>query len=177
MKESITRFIEKRLKLRVNEDKSAVDLPRRRKFLGFTFAGGKEHNRRQIAPESVARFKARIRQLTRRNRSISMEERIDKWSKYMKGWQSYFRYCETISILKELGGWVRRRLRCVYWKQWKIFKKRRAELIKRGIKEKDAIWVAMSSRGPWMLSQVPQVRIALSTKYFKEVGLPKLAPA
>lgn len=177
VKESITRFIEKRLKLRVNEDKSAVDLPRRRKFLGFTFAGGKEHNRRQIAPESVARFKARIRQLTRRNRSISMEERIDKWSKYMKGWQSYFRYCETISILKELGGWVRRRLRCVYWKQWKIFKKRRAELIKRGIKEKDAIWVAMSSRGPWMLSQVPQVRIALSTKYFKEVGLPKLAPA
>ena len=75
VKESITRFIEKRLKLKVNEGKSAVDLPRRRKFLGFTFTGGKDPNRRQIAPESVTRFKARIRQLTRRNRGISMEEK------------------------------------------------------------------------------------------------------
>ena len=175
VKESITRFIEKRLKLKVNEDKSAVDLPRRRKFLGFTFTGGKQPNRRQIALESVARFKARIRELTRRNRSIGMDERVDKLSKYIKGWRGYFGYCETISILKELDGWIRRRLRCIYWKQWKTFKKRRAELIKRGIKEKDAIWAAMSPRGPWVLSHVPQVRRALNNKYFEEIGLPKLA--
>ena len=99
VKESMTRFIEKRLKLKVNEDKSVVDLPR---------------NRRQIAPESVARFKIRVRQLTRRNWSISMEERIDRLSKYMKGWQGYFGYCETSAILKELDGWVRRSLTCVY---------------------------------------------------------------
>jgi len=176
VKESITRFIEKRLKLRVNEDKSAVDLPRRRKFLGFTFTGGKEPNRRQIAPESIARFKVRVRQLTRRNRSISMEERIDRLSKYLKGWLGYFGYCETSSILKALDGWIRRRLRCIYWKQWKTFRKRRAELIKRGIKETDAVWTAMSPRGPWKLSQVPQVRIALRIKYFDEIGLPRLAP-
>jgi RNA-directed DNA polymerase len=176
VKESITRFIEKRLKLKVNEDKSAVDLPRRRKFLGFTFTGGKKPNRRQIAPESIARFKVRIRQLTRRNRGVSMEERIEGLSKYMKGWFGYFGYCETPAILKELDGWIRRRLRCVYWKQWKTFKKRRAELIKRGIKEIDAIWTAMSPRGPWRLSLTPQVRRALNNDYFDKIGLPRLAP-
>lgn len=175
VKRSITRFIEKRLRLKVNEDKSAVDLPRRRKFLGFTFTGGNKPNRRQIAPESIARFKVRIRQLTRRNRSISMEERVEKLSKYIKGWKGYFGYCETSTIFKELDGWIRRRLRCIYWKQWKVFKRRRAELINRGIEEKDAIWAAMSPRGPWMLSQVPQLRKALNNNYFNAIGLPKLA--
>lgn len=176
VKESMTRFIEKRLKLKVNENKSAVDLPRRRKFLGFTFTGGIKPNRRQIAPESIARFKVRVRELTRRNWSISMEERIDRLSMYVKGWRGYFGYCETSAILKELDGWVRRRLRCVYWKQWKVFKKRRAELIKRGIMEKDAIWAAMSPRGPWVMSQIPQVRRALNNNYFDEMGLTKLVP-
>ncbi|MBF5059600.1 group II intron maturase-specific domain-containing protein [Candidatus Neptunochlamydia vexilliferae] len=121
-------------------------------------------------------FKVKIRQLTRRNRSINMEERINELSKYMKGWRGYFGYCETSSIFKELDRWIRRRLRCIHWKQWKTFKKRRKELIKLGIKEKDAVWAAMSSRGPWMLSHIPQVRRALSIKYFKEAGLPTLAP-
>jgi len=176
VKASITRFIEKKLKLKVNEDKSAVDHPRRRKFLGFTFTGGKEPNRRQIAPESIVRFKVRVRQITRRNRQISMEERIEKLSKYMKGWKGYFGYCETSANLDRLDCWVRRRLRCVHWKQWKIFRKRRKELIKRGIKEADAVWPAMSSYGPWKMSQIPQVRRALNIEYFDNLGLPRLAP-
>lgn len=175
VKESITRFIEKRLKLKVNEDKSAVDFPRRRKFLGFTFTGGNKPNRRQIAPQSIARFKAKVRQLTRRNQSISMEERIARLSKYIKGWLGYFRYCETLSILEKLDGWIRRRLRCIYWKQWKTFKNRKAELVKRGIPEKQAFYVAWSPKGPWRLSHVPQIRIALNNKYFDLLGLPRLA--
>ena len=99
VKESMTRFIKKRLKLKVNEGKSAVDLPRRRKSLGFTFTGGNKPNHRQIALESIARFKVRIRQLTRRNWSISMEERIDRLSKYMKGWRVYFGYCVYFATL------------------------------------------------------------------------------
>lgn len=175
VKESIGRFIEKRLKLRVNQSKSAVDLPRRRKFLGFTFTGGKEPDRRQIAPQSIHRFKVRVRQLTRRNRNINMEKRLIELSRYMKGWLSHFKYCETTTVLKTLDGWVRRRLRCIYWKQWKTFQRRKAELIKRGIKESDAVWTAMSPRGPWRLSHVPQVRRALNNKYFDQIGLPRLA--
>lgn len=174
VKASLTRFIEKRLKLKVNEEKSAVDLPRRRKFLGFTFTGGKDPNRRQIAPQSIKRFKARIRQLTKRNQNISMEERIKRLSQYLRGWLSYFKFCETVTLLKELEMWIRRRLRCIHWKQWKTFRTRRAELMKRGIKEKEAVWSAMSSKGPWRLSQIPQVRIALNVKYFDEIGLPRL---
>lgn len=105
-----------------------------------------------------------------------MEERIDELSKYMKGWRGYFGYCETSTILEGLDEWIRRRLRCIYWKQWKTFKKRRKELIKRGIKEIDAMRAAMSPKGPWRLSHIPPVRRALSIKYFKETGLPTLAP-
>ena len=176
VKESVSRFIEKRLKLKVNEDKSAVDFPRRRKFLGFTFTAGKEPNRRQIAPQTIARFKARIRQLTRRNENISMEDRVDRLAKYLKGWLGYFRFCETSSVLKELDGWLRRRLRCVYWKQWKTFQRRKAELMKRGINETAAVWTAMTARGPWQMSRIPQIRIALNVKYFDAIGLPRLAP-
>ncbi len=173
VKRSVTRFIERRLKLKVNEKKSSVDLPRKRKFLGFTFTGGKSP-RRRIAPESICRFKAKVRQLTRRNRNISMEMYIARLSRYLRGWRNYFGYCETPFVLRDLECWIRRRLRCIYWKQWKTFRRRKAELIKRKIEEVRAFRTAWSPRGPWRLSQIPEVRIALDNKHFDALGLERL---
>ena len=99
---SVSCFITRRLKLKVNQSKSAVDRPQNRKFLGFTFTGGKQPNRRKIAPESLQRFRAQVRRFTRRNRSISLEERVRRLAIYVRGWRGYFGYCETPSVLRYL---------------------------------------------------------------------------
>lgn len=171
---SVSRFITGRLKLKVNQSKSAVDEPQNRKFLGFTFTGGKQPNRRKIAPESLRRFRAQVRRLTRRKRSISLEERIRQLASYLRGWRGYFGYCETPSVLRDLDSWIRRRLRCVQWKQWKVFQRRKRELIKLGVNEDLAFITAWSAKGPWRLSHTPGVRIALSNGYFDLLGLPRL---
>src|SRR5438445_5939305 len=119
--ERVSRFLSARLKLRVNRTKSAVDKPQNRKFLGFTFTGGKQPNRRKIAPHALARFKARVRRITRRTWGISLGERINHLARYLVGWREYFGYCETPSVLRDLDSWIRRRLRCVQWKQWKVY--------------------------------------------------------
>ena len=172
---SISRFITQRLKLRINDEKSAVGRPQERKFLGFTFTGGKEPNKRKISPKSLDSFKATVRQMTRRNRNESMETYIAELSRYLRGWKGYFGFCETPSVLKELDGWIRRRLRRIYWKQWKTYRNRKKELMKRGISEGIAHIVSWSSKGPWRMSQSPPVRIALSNNYFKKAGLIGLA--
>jgi len=173
---SITRFITQRLKLRVNEGKSAVDIPQNRTFLGYTFTGGQSPNRRKIAPKSIKRFKAQVRHLTRRNWGISLADRMERLSRYLTGWRGYYRYCETPSELRDLDGWVRRRLRCVVWKQWKVYRKRKRELIKLGISEQLAHTTAWSAKGPWCLSHSPGVHMALNKEYFAVLGLPRLAP-
>ena len=109
---SATRFITQRLKLQVNESKSAVDVPSNRQFLGFTLTAGRYKHRRKIAPKSLLRFKAKVRQLTNRNWGISMDERIDRLSSYLRGWRSYFGFAEATTVLRDLDSWVRRRLRC-----------------------------------------------------------------
>ena len=101
VKQSIQRFLEKKLKLKVNEEKIAVDRPWRRKFLGFSFTGQRQA-RIRLAPKSIQRFKNKIRQLTNPNWSISMEERIKKLNQYMMGWIGYFALIETPSPLKRL---------------------------------------------------------------------------
>ena len=171
---SISKFITKRLKLKVNESKSAVDIPQNRKFLGFTLTGGKNPNRQKIASESIKRFKAQVRRLTRRNWSIRHEERISLLSSYLTGWRGYFGYCETRSVLRDLDSWIRRRLRCIQWKQWKVYKRRKRELIKLGVSKDLAQSTAWSAKGPWMISHTPGVRIALNNKYFDTMGLPRL---
>jgi len=133
--ESVSRLLTQRLKLRVNRAKSAVGKPQERKFLGFTFTGGKHPNRRKIAPEALARFKARVRRITRRTWGISLQERIQHLASYLKGWREYYGYCETPSVLRDLDSWIRRRLRCVQWKQWKVYKRRKAALIRLGVNE------------------------------------------
>lgn len=176
VKASLTRFIADRLKLKVNEAKSAVDAPHRRKFLGFTFTGGRYPNRRKIAPESLRRFRVQVRQLTRRNRSLRQAERVRWLRTYLLGWRGYFGFCETPSVLRDLDSWIRHRLRCVQWKQWKTYRRRKAELIRLGVGEVLAHRTAWSAKGPWRISHTPGVRIALSNGYFDALGLPRLDP-
>src|SRR2546427_2828425 len=126
--ESVTRFITQKLKLKVNEAKSAVARPQERKFLGFSFTAGPEV-KRVIAPKSLERFKQRIRDITRRAKGVSMETTMAELAPYMRGWRSYFGFCETPEVLVALTRWVRLRLRAALWRQWKTPRRRRAALI------------------------------------------------
>ncbi len=170
-----TRFITQRLKLKINAEKSAVDRPHHRKFLGFSLTKGHLPNRRKIAPESLQRFKARVRQLTRRNRAQAIGKVVEDLSTFLRGWHGYFGYCETPTVLKALDSWVRRRLRCIYWKQWKTYKRRKQELKVRGISEEAAQTAAWSAHGPWEMSHIPPVRMALNNSYLQRLGLYSLA--
>src|SRR6201987_2549905 len=128
----IERFLEKRLKLKVNKAKSAVAKPSVRKFLGFSFTFGSEP-RRRIAPQALARFKARVRELTRRSCGRSLTQIVKELSVYLIGWRGYFGFCQTSSVLRKLDKWLRRRLRAIAWKQWKHGRDRFAELRRRGV--------------------------------------------
>src|ERR1035441_4706769 len=128
----ITLFIERRLKLKVNEEKSAVARPAERKFLGFSMTSGAEI-KRSIAPKALARFKQKVRELTGRTRGISIEQMSKELSSYLRGWKGYFGFCQTPSVLEELDQGIRRRLRSVIWKQWKRGTQRYRLLRQRGV--------------------------------------------
>jgi RNA-directed DNA polymerase len=115
---SVTRLLTTKLKLRVNREKSAVARPWERKFLGFSFTNHKQPKKR-LAPKTVARFKGRIRELTRRTRGISLVQMVHDLAEYLRGWIGYFGRCETPDVLDKLEQWFRRRLRSMVWKQWK----------------------------------------------------------
>ena len=117
---SISRFITQRLKLKVNEKKSAVDRPQNRSFLGFSFTGGKSPNRRKVAPKALARCKARVKELTRRSQGRSLGKVITTLSVYLRGWRGYFGFCQTPAVLRDLDSWIRHRLRCLQWKHWRL---------------------------------------------------------
>ena len=172
--ESLRRFITERLKLKVNESKSAVARPQERKFLSLSFTSGKEPNRRKIAPQAIARFKTKVRVLTNKNRGKSVEQVVEDLSSYLPGWVGYFGYCETPKVFAELDAWIRRRFRCLIWRQWGTFRRRRAELLALGRCEAEAVKAALSSRGPWTMSHVATIQRALNNAYFDSIGLPKL---
>lgn len=171
---SVSRFLTEKLKLKVNESKSAVDRPWNRKSLGFSFTAGKMPKRR-IAPKALARFKERIRELTCRTRGISLERMIENLSRYLQGWRGYFGYCETPSVLQNLDSWLHRRLRAVLWKQWRTNRRRFAELRQRNVSRDLAAQTVGSCHGPWRISKSPALHYALPTQYFHSLGLPKLA--
>jgi len=174
--ESITRFITHRLKLRVNQTKSAVARPGQRKFLGYSFTGEREP-RRRIATKALARFKERIREQTRRTRGLSLRQMVKEIATYLRGWLGYFADCQTPSVLRDLEQWLRRRLRSVVWKQWKRGRTRFRGLRKRGIGKDLAAQTAGSPHGPWRLANSPALNIALSNAYFAELGLPPMVCA
>jgi RNA-directed DNA polymerase len=170
---SIKQFITRQLKLKVNEQKSAVAQPKERKFLGFSFTWQREPKRR-IAPKAITRLKQRVRELTRRTRGVSVETMVKQLGRYLTGWRGYFGFCQTPSVLRSLDQWLRRRLRSVVWKQWKYARVRFAELSKRGVGKDLAAQTAGSAHGPWRLSNSPALTIALPNAYFASLGLTPL---
>jgi RNA-directed DNA polymerase len=172
--EHVTTCLTRRLKLRVNREKSAVARPAARKFLGFSFTSGSRPKRR-IAPKAITRFKARVRRLTQRTRGVSLAQMGAELTTYLRGWRGYFTFCETPSVLRDLDSWVHRRLRCVVWKQWKRGRRRFAELRRLGVGKDLAAQTAGSPHGPWRISRSPALSIALSGAYFDSLGVPRLA--
>ena len=170
---SVTKFLARRLKLKVNADKSAVDRPSARAFLGFSFTAERATKRR-IAPQALARFKARVRELTRRTRSVSLTRLVAELSRYLVGWRGYFGFCETPSVLLTLDRWVRRRLRAIAWQQWKRGRTRFAALRRLGVGKHLAAKTAGSVHGPWRLSNSPALAYALPNAFFDRLGLASL---
>lgn len=162
------RFLERRLRLQVNTEKSAVDRPWHRKFLGMSVTNGRQPKLR-IASKSVDRFKDRVREITSRRRGISVTRMIAELNRYVRGWFGYFRMTESPSVLEELDGWIRRRIRCFMLKQWKPGRGRRRALKRLGVRE--AGHISGSRKGPWRLSKTKQTHAGLSLKWFEEKGL------
>jgi RNA-directed DNA polymerase len=174
--ESITRFITQKLKLKVNESKSAVARPQERKFLGFSFTAGPD-TKRTIAPKSLERFKRRIREITRRAKGVSIKTTMEELASYMRGWRGYFGFCETPEVLIALTRWVRLRLRSALWRQWKTPRRRRAALIALRVSGQLSSNTAGSGRGPWYLARSKALSVGLSNAHFKSLGLPSLFEA
>lgn len=170
---SLTAFITRRLKLKVNAHKSAVARPAERTFLGFSFTKHSEPKRR-IAPKAPERFKERVRELTGRMRGVSFAQMVEELSTYLRGWRSYFGFAQTPTVLRTLDQWLRRRLRAVLWKQWKRGCTRFAELRKRDIGLQLAAKTAGSAHGPWHLANSRALAVALPNAYFDSLGLPRL---
>ena len=170
---SVTQFVERKLRLKVNREKSAMDRPWRRKFLGFSFTNHRQPKRR-IAPASIKRFKQRIRELTRRTRGCTLENVIGELTRYLRGWLGYFGFCETQSVLRDLEGWLHRRLRSLMWKRWKRGTVRFRELRKRGVSHSLAAQSAGSNHNVWRLSRSPALSFAFPGKFWKSLGLPPL---
>src|SRR5262247_1808271 len=173
--DSITLFITQKLKLKVNEAKSAVARPQERKFLGFSFSAGPDIKRR-IAPKSLERFKQRIREITRRAKGVSIKTTMEELVPYMRGWRGYFGFCETPEVLIALTRWVRLRLRSALWRQWKTPRRRRAALVALGVLG-ELRNAAGSGRGPGHLARSKALSVGLSNAHFKSLGLPSLVDA
>jgi RNA-directed DNA polymerase len=172
VKRSITGFITRRLKLKVNEQKSAVARPVDRKFLGFSFT--LREAKRRIAVKAIVRFKQKVRELTSRTRGISMEQMAKELASYLRGWKGYFGFCQTPSVLERLDQWIRHRLRSIIWKQWKRGKVRFRKLSDHGIGRHLAAQTAGSPCGPWRIANSPALNIAFPITYFDSLGLPRL---
>lgn len=171
---SLTRFLEDRLKLRVNETKSAVDLAWRRTFLGVGFYRRKGEVRLRIAPKTIKKFKKRIREITSRRKSMSIANRIKELNQYLKGWLGYFHIVDMKTYLHKFQSWIRRRLRMCIWKQWKRVRTRIRKLRGLGVSNEEAIKIGNSRKGYWRLSNTLQLNQALNNQFWEEMGLVNL---
>lgn len=171
----VRQFVTKKLKLKVNEAKSAVARPWERKFLGFSFTSHQQP-RRRIAPKALERVKDRIRELTRRTIGRSLKDVVARLRIYLIGWRGYFAFCETPSVLQDLDSWIHRRLRSLMWKQWKRGTRRFAELRKRGVVKDLAAKAAGGPHGPWRISRSLAMSYAIPDALLTRLGLPPLAP-
>ena len=169
--DSTERFLAKKLKLKVNRKKSAVAKPQDRKFLGFSFTSGKEL-KIKLSDKALKRVKYRIKKITRRSRGISLLQIIKELSHYLRGWLAYYRLIETPTVLRDLDSWIRRRLRCFVMKQWiKSCHTRYKGLRALGVSDYGARPVAGSRKGPWPMSNMKPVKVAMPNRFFAERGL------
>jgi RNA-directed DNA polymerase len=162
-----------RLRLRINEAKSAVDRPGKRKFLGFTFRGRKA--RRRVSPRAIEKAKDRIRELTNRNRGASLITVVKELTQYLRGWKQYFGICEVPRPRQELDEWLRSRLRLLQVKQWKRGTTAYPRLVAMGSPEGAAIHTARHLRRWWFAAHSPGMKLAMPPRYFDRLGLPRLA--
>lgn len=169
--DSTERFLAKKLKLKVNRQKSAVAKPQERKFLGFSFTSGREL-KIKLSEKAAKSVKNRIKKITRRSRGISLLQVIKELSEYLRGWVGYYWIIETPTVLRDLDSWIRRRLRCYVMKQWiKQCHTRYQGLRALGVSDGGARPVAGSRRGPWAMSNMKPVKIAMPNHFFAERGL------
>jgi len=168
--ESITRFLEKRLRLKVNREKSAVDRPWRRDFLGYTMTWHRQPKLR-VSPDSIQRIRGKIRELMRKARGCSLKKVIGELVPLLRGWINYFRLSSIKIAFEELDGWIRRRLRCVIWQHWKKPRTRAKKLIKKGMERETAYISAYNGRGAWWNSGASHMHSAFPAKWFTQQGL------
>jgi RNA-directed DNA polymerase len=162
-----------RVMLTVNGAKSAVDRPWHRSFLGFSMTAHKAP-RLRVAPKSVTRFKGKVKDLLRRGRGRKLARTVYDLTPVVRGWIGYFRLAETKGIFEELDGWIRRKLRCVLWRQWKRPRTRAIRLMQRGLDEERAWASAYNGRGPWWNAGASHMNDALRANVFAKLGLPSL---
>ncbi|MDK2926300.1 MAG: RNA-directed polymerase [Bacillota bacterium] len=171
--QSIRDFLQKRLKLKVNEEKSSVDRPWKLKYLGFSMYKNKDRVLIRLAPKTIERVKNKIREFTSRSQPVSMADRIRRINAYMGGWLGYFALAETPSVFQSLDEWLRRRLRMCLWREWKRVRTRYRELRALGLPEWVVHQFANARKGPWRMAHGPMNR-ALGIAYWEAQGLMSL---
>jgi RNA-directed DNA polymerase len=171
--DSTERFLKKRLRLKVNREKSAVDRPWNRKFLGYTFTTHFQP-KLKVAPESVKRLKGRLREIFRRGRGRSLRRVIGELRPVLVGWVSYYRKSEVRNVFEQLDQWIRRKLRAILWRQWKRNWTRAKEMIRRGLSHEQAWTSATNGRGPWWNAGASHMNRAVPTRYLSQLGLVSL---
>jgi len=164
---SISQYLERRLKLIVNTDKSHVVKTSQSQFLGFTFKAG----RIQISQNSLLKFKQQLRRLTNRNWGVSMKYQLFKTSQFIRGWINYFGIANCYQLCVDLDHWIRRRVRMAYWRQWRKPRTKVRILMKLGVHVQTAVGCGITSKGPWRSSKTPGINQALSLDYLKSQGL------
>lgn len=170
---SLTQFLSDRLKLRVNVAKSAVDRPWNRKFLGYSMTWHKQP-RLKVAPQTVKRFKGNVLEILRKGRGRSLSHTIDTLTPKLRGWVNYFKLAEVKGVFEDLDGWLRRRLRCLLWRQWKRNYTRAKNLMRRGLPEERAWRSATNGRGPWWNAGASHMNAAFTKMFFDNCGLVSL---
>ncbi|MCG8649340.1 MAG: group II intron reverse transcriptase/maturase, partial [Pirellulales bacterium] len=166
---SVTRYLTEQLKLVVNQDKSQVVRCEQFEFLGFSFP--KSRGNINVAPKSIQRFKRRIKELTGRSWGVSMDRRLSELRSYLRGWMGYFGLANQLKLFAQLDGWLRRRIRMCYWKQWRRPKRRRQMLIRLGVPVRQAIRHARSRKGYWRMAKTIASGVGLTNAWLEEQGL------
>ncbi len=170
----ISNFIHKKLKLKVNMDKSKADRAIKRAFLGFNFYFRKGKAKLGLANKSMKAFKDKIRESTRASKWSRVQHIVGRIAHFCKGWLAYFNICQGQTKFTNLERWIRRRLRGSFWRQWKKPAKRLKELLKRGVEYLKARKLSSSSKGPWTISMTQTIHKALPNELFSKMGLPRL---